>query len=110
MWSRKFGEYQEQSYLLDPYLESLVSPVAECLRKYALTCVNARVAQSSHSRVERLSDLLHNYIKFRGYKTISRWYFLIYPPYIHYKQLDSSLMKFPISQSPWISFGYRQGQ
>ncbi|KAG1772386.1 TBCD protein [Suillus occidentalis] len=69
-----FGEYQEQSYLLDPYLESLVSPVAECLRKYALTCVNARVAQSSHSRVERLADLLHNYIKFRGYKTITRFF------------------------------------
>ncbi|KAG1872410.1 tubulin folding cofactor D C terminal-domain-containing protein [Suillus subalutaceus] len=63
-----FGEYQEQSYLLDPYLESLVSPVAECLRKYAMTCVNARGAQSSHSgRVERLADLLHNYIKFRGF-------------------------------------------
>ncbi|KAG1885037.1 TBCD protein [Suillus subluteus] len=61
-----FGEYQEQSYLLDPYLESLV--------KYAMTCVNARGAQSSHSRVERLADLLHNYIKFRGYKTITRFF------------------------------------
>ncbi|KAG2361705.1 TBCD protein [Suillus spraguei] len=69
-----FGEYQEQSYLLDPYLESLVSPVAECLRKYAMTCVNARGAQSSRSRVERLADLLHNYIKFRGYKTITRFF------------------------------------
>lgn len=69
-----FGEYQEQSYLLDPYLESLVSPVAECLRKYAMTCVNARGAQSSPSRVERLADLLHNYIKFRGYKTITRFF------------------------------------
>ncbi|KAG2047927.1 ARM repeat-containing protein [Suillus hirtellus] len=62
-----FGEYQEQSFLLDPYLESLVSPVAECLRRYAMACVNARGAQSSRSRVERLADLLHNYIKFRGF-------------------------------------------
>ncbi|KAG2155948.1 tubulin folding cofactor D C terminal-domain-containing protein [Suillus bovinus] len=62
-----FGEYQEQSYLLDPYLESLVSPVAECLRRYAITCVNARGSQSSSGRVERLADLLHNYIKFRGF-------------------------------------------
>ncbi|KAG1906602.1 tubulin folding cofactor D C terminal-domain-containing protein [Suillus fuscotomentosus] len=69
-----FGEYQEQSYLLDPYLESLVSPVAECLRRYAMACVNARGAQSSRSRVERLADLLHNYIKFRGYKTITRFF------------------------------------
>ncbi|KAG1751240.1 TBCD protein [Suillus lakei] len=69
-----FGEYQEQSYLLDPYLESLVSPVAECLRKYAMTCVNAQGDQSSRSRVERLADLLHNYIKFRGYKTITRFF------------------------------------
>ncbi|KAG2129100.1 TBCD protein [Suillus clintonianus] len=69
-----FGEYQEQSYLLDPYLESLVSPVAGCLRKYAMTCVNARGSQSSRSRVERLADLLHNYIKFRGFKTITRFF------------------------------------
>jgi len=68
----KFGEYQEQSYLLDPYLESLVSPVAECLRKYAMVCVNTPGARSSRNRVERLADLLHNYIKFRGYKTISQ--------------------------------------
>ncbi|KAI6129812.1 TBCD protein [Pisolithus croceorrhizus] len=48
------GEYQEQSYLLDPYLENLVVPVAECLRAHART------------------QLLYNYIKLRGYKTISR--------------------------------------
>ncbi|OJA17158.1 hypothetical protein AZE42_00195 [Rhizopogon vesiculosus] len=69
-----FGEYQEQSYLLDPYLESLVSPVAGCLRKYAMACVNTPGAQSSRNRVERLADLLHNYIKFRGYKTITRFF------------------------------------
>ncbi|KAG0693184.1 ARM repeat-containing protein [Suillus ampliporus] len=69
-----FGEYQEQSYLLDPYLESLVFPVAGCLRKYAMTCVSTPGAQSSHSRVGRLADLLHNYIKFRGYKTITRFF------------------------------------
>ncbi|OAX38758.1 ARM repeat-containing protein [Rhizopogon vinicolor AM-OR11-026] len=69
-----FGEYQEQSYLLDPYLESLVSPVAGCLRKYAMTCVNTPGAQSSRNRVERLADLLHNHIKFRGYKTITRFF------------------------------------
>lgn len=33
----------------------------------------------------------------------------IYLPSIHSEQLDSSLMKWPISRLPWISFSCRQG-
>ncbi|KAF8133796.1 TBCD protein [Boletus edulis] len=61
------AEYQEQSYLLDPYLEDLVIPVAECLRTHART-VHIRPI------LGRLADLLYNYIKFRGYKTITRFF------------------------------------
>ncbi|KAH7885271.1 tubulin folding cofactor D C terminal-domain-containing protein [Phlebopus sp. FC_14] len=68
------AEYQEQPYLLDPYLERLVTPVAECLRAHAKACVSDPSITSSISRVGRLADLLYNYIKFRGYKTITRFF------------------------------------
>lgn len=68
----QLGEYQEQSYLLDPYLEDLVVPVAECLRTHARACTSNPPITSSMTRVGRLADLLYNYIKFRGYKTISQ--------------------------------------
>ncbi|KIJ62569.1 hypothetical protein HYDPIDRAFT_157330 [Hydnomerulius pinastri MD-312] len=75
---RKLGlilaEYQEQSYLLDPYLESLVIPVAECLRAHARVRTSDPDSTSSTRRVGRLADLLYNYINFRGYKTITRFF------------------------------------
>ncbi|KAG6890812.1 hypothetical protein C0995_003245 [Termitomyces sp. Mi166 len=66
-------EYQEQSYLLDPYLEAMVTPVVNCLRSYAKSTVSNR-QQGSEVRVERLSTLLYNYVKCRGYKTIIRFF------------------------------------
>ncbi|KAF9241181.1 tubulin folding cofactor D C terminal-domain-containing protein [Melanogaster broomeanus] len=75
---RKLGmilmEYQEQSYLLDPYLEGLVIPAAECLRAHARARTSDPSVTSSGSRIRRLADLLYNYIKFRGYKTITRFF------------------------------------
>ncbi|KAI6110957.1 hypothetical protein EV401DRAFT_1842833, partial [Pisolithus croceorrhizus] len=68
------GEYQEQSYLLDPYLENLVVPVAECLRVHARTRTSDPASKSSIVRLGRLAELLYNYIKLRGYKTISRFF------------------------------------
>ncbi|KIJ17787.1 hypothetical protein PAXINDRAFT_167765 [Paxillus involutus ATCC 200175] len=68
------GQFQEQSYLLDPYLEGLVIPAAECLRAHARACTADPSITSSMSRVGRLADLLYNYIKFRGHKTITRFF------------------------------------
>lgn len=68
------GEYQEQAYLLDPYLEGLVIPAAECLRTHAKACTSDPGVKSSTSRIGRLADLLYNYIKCRGYKTITSFF------------------------------------
>lgn len=67
----KLDEYQEQSYLLDPFLEQLVVPVAECLKSHAKVSVSASAAVPT-SRVGRIALLLYQYIKCRGYKTISQ--------------------------------------
>ncbi|KIN99611.1 hypothetical protein M404DRAFT_16471 [Pisolithus tinctorius Marx 270] len=68
------GEYQEQSYLLDPYLENLVVPAVECLRAHARTRTSDPSAKSSIARLGRLAELLYNYIKLRGYKTITSFF------------------------------------
>ncbi|KAJ7670233.1 TBCD protein [Mycena rosella] len=70
-------EYQEQAHLLDPFLEQLVSPVVECIKRHA-----AVVAQSSANtqditnpaRIDRVALLLYSYVKSRGYKTIIRFF------------------------------------
>ncbi|KAJ7600517.1 TBCD protein [Mycena floridula] len=65
--------YQEQSFLLDPFLESLVVPVVDCLKSHAKSSVSDKVSPSP-ARIERLSLLLYGYIKCRGYKTITRFF------------------------------------
>ena len=67
----KLDEYQEQSYLLDPFLEQLVIPVVERLKFHAKVSVSA-TGPISTIRVGRVSSLLYQYIKCRGYKTISQ--------------------------------------
>ncbi|KAF8073788.1 armadillo-type protein [Lyophyllum atratum] len=62
--------YQEQSYLLDPYLENMVAPVVDCLRSHAKASIIDR-RRGSPKRVERLALLLYSYVKCRGYKTIN---------------------------------------
>lgn len=47
-------------------------PAAECLRTHAKACTSDPSVKSSTPRIGRLADLLYNYIKCRGYKTISR--------------------------------------
>jgi hypothetical protein len=69
--SVKLDEYQEQSYLLDPYLEQLVVPVVESLKYHAKVSVSA-TGPILTDRVGRISGLLYQYIKCRGYKTISQ--------------------------------------
>lgn len=68
----QLGEYQEQSYLLDPYLEELVTPVVERLKFYVKTVIGDPSKSCSSVRVNRISTLLYHYMRFRGYKTISQ--------------------------------------
>ncbi len=64
--------YQEQSYLLDPFLEELVTPIVETLKVYAISIVENPTKSSSSIRVSRVSVLLYHFFKLRGYKTISQ--------------------------------------
>ncbi|KAK1233809.1 hypothetical protein PQX77_003015 [Marasmius sp. AFHP31] len=66
--------YQEQSYLLDPFLEELVSPVVHLLRTHAKQVVSDKALKASPARLERIALLLYGYIKFRGYKAIIRFF------------------------------------
>ncbi|TDL17863.1 ARM repeat-containing protein [Rickenella mellea] len=74
---RKLGEildqYQEQPYLLDPYLEQLVIPVAQALKGHAKDFVTGQSTAYSSNRLNRLALLMYSYIKFRGYKSITRY-------------------------------------
>ncbi|KAJ4000417.1 TBCD protein [Lentinula boryana] len=67
-------EYQEQSYLLDPHLDELVTPVVERLRSHAKEFLSDRSRRGSNSRMWCLSMLLYNHIKCRGYKAIIRFF------------------------------------
>ncbi|PFH53979.1 hypothetical protein AMATHDRAFT_186665 [Amanita thiersii Skay4041] len=66
-------EYQEQSYLLDPLLEKLVTPVVEQVKRHALLSTSRNLCDST-KRAGHIASLLYHYIKFRGYKTIVRFF------------------------------------
>ncbi|GAA5945250.1 hypothetical protein JCM1841_001512 [Sporobolomyces salmonicolor] len=63
-------EYQEQSYLLDPSLEALVSPLLDTLRQNVRR-PNPRLATV---RMQRLARLIYFLTKVRGAKTIVRFF------------------------------------
>ncbi|KAI0720503.1 TBCD protein [Cerioporus squamosus] len=69
-----FNSYQEQSYLWDPYLEELVAPVVDKLKTHAKEFVANKPSVISQSRLDFLASLLYLFIKFRGYKTITRFF------------------------------------
>ncbi|KAL1744501.1 armadillo-type protein [Schizophyllum fasciatum] len=62
-------EYQEQPYLADPFLSDLVNPVVEAIKAHA-----RNPSARSTSRITRIATLLYNYVKFRGSKTITRFF------------------------------------
>lgn len=78
------SEYQEQAYLLDPFLEELVGPVVKKFKFYAqgLTGGSFRLEDIANfdaglelaAPLTSVSYLLYNYLKFRGYKTIIRFF------------------------------------
>ncbi|KAI0031394.1 TBCD protein [Vararia minispora EC-137] len=70
-----FAEYQEQSFLLDPFLEGLVTPVVEKLKTRAALWVDTKPDNiPSTNALHRLAFLLYQYIKFRGHKMIVRFF------------------------------------
>ncbi|KAF8895385.1 ARM repeat-containing protein [Infundibulicybe gibba] len=66
------SEYQEQSYLLDSFLEGLVTPVVASLKQYVKK--SAENGSQGSPAVERLALHLYHFIKCRGYKTIIRFF------------------------------------
>lgn len=78
------NEYQEQSYLLDPFLEQMVGPPIRVLQSSARESTQETTSstQDSHSEPLRAEDekvtcaahLLYLYTKVRGYKTIIRYF------------------------------------
>ncbi|KAL4251881.1 Tubulin-folding cofactor D [Abortiporus biennis] len=69
-----FHEYQEQSFLVDPYLESLLVPVVEQLKGITRRPKPLDGTTPEGLSTIRLAVLLYDYIKFRGYKTITRFF------------------------------------
>lgn len=100
----KVNEYQEQSYLLDPFLEQLVIPAVEKLKAHAKALVANPSTPVSVARLDRVAQILYTYIKFRGYKTISRYsqILVLLTCSSSIYQSDSFLMKSQIYQSYWI--------
>ena len=67
----QFNSYQEQSYLLDPDLESLITPVVDMFKVHAKRFASGDFGMVSDVRLHFFSMLPYLFVKFRGYKTIS---------------------------------------
>ncbi|KAF8513769.1 TBCD protein [Gautieria morchelliformis] len=71
-------EYQEQAYLLDPYLEKMVTPVIDIFKAHAADFAIAQRsgnnAPYSSARLTRLTRLLYTFIKCRGWKTVVNFF------------------------------------
>ena len=67
----QFDSYQEQSYLWDPDLESLVAPVVDAFKTHAKEFAHGDFESVSDVRLHFFSMLPYLFVKFRGYKTIS---------------------------------------
>ncbi|ETW81590.1 hypothetical protein HETIRDRAFT_383952 [Heterobasidion irregulare TC 32-1] len=59
------NEYQEQAYLLDPFLEVLVTPIVDKLKGQARHMATSKQTSHTTTRLSRLTILLYSYIKFR---------------------------------------------
>lgn len=70
--SWQLDSYQEQPYLLDPFLEQLVAPVVEKLKEFARLSLADPDLKYDAWRANTLARIIYSYVKFRGYKTISQ--------------------------------------
>ena len=66
----QLNEYQEQAYLLDPFLERLVSPVVEQF-KLSVSNISSSKNNQGSQNIARVAFLLYCYVTIRGHKTIS---------------------------------------
>lgn len=64
-------EDQEQSYLLDPHLEAMVTPPVQALQR---AVKSRRDLTTKNEDICRIARLLYSYAKVRGYKTILRFF------------------------------------
>ncbi|KAF8327012.1 ARM repeat-containing protein [Cantharellus anzutake] len=69
-------EYQEQAWLLDPYLERMLTPPIESLRNYTHQYVRTEAKKRPRisSRVTQLAMLIYWITKTRGHKTVARFF------------------------------------
>ena len=74
----QLAEYQEQAYLLDPYLEELVTPVVDAFKEFVKGMVDKPNREYSKLRAEHITMMLYEYVKFRGQKAISTWAVLVF--------------------------------
>ncbi|KAK0530433.1 hypothetical protein OC842_003936 [Tilletia horrida] len=66
--------YQEQPYLLDPYLDELVSAPVQALQKIIRSDRDAASEQLYSARLQELAVLIYWYTKIRGDKVITRFF------------------------------------
>ncbi|KAI0061711.1 TBCD protein [Artomyces pyxidatus] len=69
-----FTMYREQNYLLDPFLEKLVTPVVDKLKAHAQYLADTKQSVQYTKTLTNVGELLYYYIKCRGYKTIVRFF------------------------------------
>ncbi|PWN43872.1 ARM repeat-containing protein [Ceraceosorus guamensis] len=71
-------QYQEQSYLLDPYLDRIVTPTVHQFQSLVRRRYDADTFQDGLAedvkRLDEVSKLLYIFTKIRGYKTIVRFF------------------------------------
>jgi tubulin-specific chaperone D len=65
-------QYQEQNYLLDPYLERMVLPVVTAFKTHTANFARNPQMKEARLRVYRLAQLLYNIIQNRGPKTVGK--------------------------------------
>ncbi|KAH9922790.1 ARM repeat-containing protein [Epithele typhae] len=69
-----FSSYQEQPYLWDPYLEDLLAPAVNRLKDHVIEFHKDPNRKINTLRMRMFSEFLYNFMKLRGYKTLTRFF------------------------------------
>ncbi|CAG7853286.1 Tubulin-specific chaperone D AltName: Full=Beta-tubulin cofactor D; Short=tfcD; AltName: Full=SSD-1; AltName: Full=Tubulin-folding cofactor D [Serendipita indica DSM 11827] len=99
----KTGEYQEQAYLLDPWLERIIGPPIEAIRRHASEVVASGKQYTPAMNMSSLATIIYQIIKTRGYKTIVSFF----PHQILDLNDALSYMKLLESHGQWGSWAIR---
>jgi hypothetical protein len=92
-------QYQEQSFLLDPWLDKIVVPPVEALRQYIAKVVSEDREELISSRFFRLARIIYQIVKTRGYKTIGNSPSCPFECLLTAPQYRSSHTSYPILKS-----------